>query len=53
MTFDLYKDDISFLDTKTGVRESPKSLGIEILCIKNILESIASCVCFQGIMMIE
>ena len=34
-TFDLYKDNISLLDTKskTSVRESPKSLGIEILII--------------------
>ena len=27
-TFDLLKDDISLLNTKTSVRESPKSLGI-------------------------
>ena len=31
--FDLYKDNISLLDTKTSVRESTKSLGIEILII--------------------
>ena len=28
-----YKDEISLLDTKTSVRESLKSLGIEILHI--------------------
>ena len=34
-TFDLCKDNISLLDTKMSVRESPKSLGIEIYVSKN------------------